>query len=397
MRSEIDFNGNINHRKAYFKKIFNCQHEAEIVIEDWIRKFCNSWLKEEFTLQCQAGSYERTFKRTDYANGYYRRRLLTARGRIQLFVPRGRYKRYRYTLFEKYRRHSHRFEDIVVDSLLLGHSTRDSKRFFNDMFGEGTLSHALASRLLRRFDNEIVAWKQRVINKEVMVLVLDAVHLKGAITGLKRAKPVLCAYCIYTDGSEELIDFEPTKHESTESYSRFCGRLYARGLHKVPLVVRDDHKGIHEAISLYWPQAAQQLCVFHCMQNFVKQLKGFDRKRKRTIINAARFLYEAPDKTGFYGRIKHFMRQFKQLRNHPAFRYLLAHTEETTQFYQLPKEFQAAAKTSNRLERLFKEVKRRVKAFGRFPNTKSCERWLYALIKEGLTPQYRRIKSTHNS
>lgn len=397
MTQGIDFNGNINHRKAYFKQIFRCQHEAEIVIEDWIRKFCNHWLREEFYVQRGADRYERSPYGKDYGNGYYRRRLLTARGRLALIVPRGRWRKYKYTLFEYYRRHSSRFEDMVIDSLLLGHSTRDARRFFNDLFGAGTLSHALASKIFRRFDHEIDSWKRRRIEKEIAVLVLDAVHLKGAITGLRRAKPVLCAYCVYTDGSEEMIDFEPMRSESFDAWSRFCGRLYGRGIQKASLVVRDDNSAIREAISLYWPMARQQLCVFHLMQNFLKYLNGIDRRRKRKILDAVSALYESPEKTRFYGMLTQLRAAYKQMRYHPAFKYLFAHIEDTTQFYEVPEAFRPAAKTTNRLERLFKEVKRRVKAFGRFPNTRSCERWLYALIKEGVTPQYRPIKSTQLS
>jgi len=320
---------------------------------------------------------------------------MTARGRVDVLVPRGRNKKYRYTLFERYKRYSKKFEDVVVDSLLLGHSNRDAKRFFDEMLGAGSISHALASKILKGCDFEVESWKNRKIAKEVAVLVLDAVHLKGAITGLRRAKPVLFAYCIYTDGAEELVDFDPAPYESSESWSRFCGRLYYRGIQNVQIVVRDDHKGIREAITTYWPKAIQQFCIFHLMQNFVKKLKGM--KDKRQIIDAASNLFAAIDKQAFYGLLKKFMAKYTQYKNHPAFKYLYSHVEDITQYYEIDRKYWTAAKTTNRLERIFKEIKRRVKAFGRFPNTKSCQRWLYALIKEGLTPQYRTTKSTQFS
>jgi transposase-like protein len=388
----LTFDGNINHRLSYFKYIFSAQHEVEVVIEDWLRRFYNNWLREEFQWQRGASYYEHKGLDYDYANGYYHRRLLTSRGSLILKVPRGRKERYKYLFFEKYKRYSRQFEDMVVESLLLGHSTRDAKRFFNKVFGPGTISHTLASRIIRRFDHEITIWKKHPINKPVAVLVLDAIHLRGAITGLKRAKPVLFAYCVYEDGTEELVDFEPASYESSESYSSFCGRLYARGLRQVDLVVRDDHKGLKEAIATYWPQAKQQFCVFHLMQNFIKLLKGIDKKRKQQIIKAVSYIYESKDKTAFYGALKKLISAYRQMKHHPAFKYLYTHLEDTTQFYEINEAFWAAAKTTNRLERIFKEIKRRVKAFGRFPNTRSCERWLYALIKEGLIPKYRRIR-----
>ena len=387
------FDNNLNHLKAYFKQIYRAQHQVEIVFSEWLKRLCNSWLKEEFYTQAGAEYYQRSPSRLDYGNGYYRRRLLTAQGRIDLKVPRGKYRKYTYTLFDKYKRYSRKFEDIVVDSLLLGHSTRDARRFFDKMFGKGSISQALASKILRRFDFEIEAWKKRPIKEEAAILVLDAIHLKGSITGLKRAKPVLFAYCIYKDGQEEVLDFEPRKHESLESWHRLCGRLYERGLRKVELVVRDDNKAIREAASLYWPSARQQFCIFHLMQNFIKYLKSLkNARRKRQMINEASKLYEARTKEEFCSLLNHFMSRYSQYKHHPAFKYLLSHIEETTQFYEVPEEFRPAAKTTNRLERIFKEIKRRHKAFGRFPNTKSCQRWIYALIKERLIPQYRRIK-----
>jgi len=391
------FDNNLNHLKAYFKQIYKAQHEVEVVSSEWLRKLCNSWLKEEFYFQAGAEYYQRSPNRLDYGNGYYRRYLLTASGRIELNVPRGKRRRYKYTLFDKYKRYSKKFEDIVIESLLLGHSTRDARRFFDKMFGKGSISQSLGSKILRRFDFEIEAWKKRSIKKEVTILVLDAIHLKGSITGLKRAKPVLFAYCIYKDGQEEVLDFEPRRYESLESWHRLCGRLYERGLRQVELVVRDDNKAIREAVSLYWPSSKQQFCIFHLMQNFIKYLKGIkDRKKKQKIINNTKKLYKAKSKEEFYSLLNHFMSIYRQYKYHPAFKYLFNHLEESTQFYEISQEFHPAAKTTNRLERIFKEIKRRHKAFGRFPNTKSCQRWIYAFIKEGLIPQYRRIKSAQD-
>lgn len=157
------------------------------------------------------------------------------------------------------------------------------------------------------------------------------------------------------------------------------------------LVVRDDNKAIREAVSLYWPSSKQQFCIFHLMQKGIK-----DRKKKQKIINNAKKLYEAETREEFYSQLTIFMSIYRQYKYHPAFKYLYSHVEESTQFYGIPNEFHLSAKTTNRLERIFKEIKRRHKAFGRFPNTESCQRWVYALIKEGLIPQYRRIKSAQD-
>ena len=102
---------------------------------------------------------------------------------------------------------------------------------------------------------------------------LDAVPLKGTIQHIKRTTPILLAYVIYPDGQEDVLDFEIEHGESTNAWSKFCQRLYERGLKNVRLIVRDDCDAIGNAIALSWPKALDQQCVFHILNNFTKKLK----------------------------------------------------------------------------------------------------------------------------
>jgi transposase-like protein len=298
--------------------------------------------------------------------------------------------RLKFSLFEKYKRYSKDFEEVVLDSLLLGHSTRKAKAFFKKILGKDTISHQFASSLLRKFDFEIEQWKKRKIEKEVEILVLDALHLKGSITRVKRAKPILFAYVVYKDGGEEVLDFEIASSESINNWLLFLNRLFFRGLQAPRFIVRDDNECLKQAIAIVWPNSIQQYCVYHLIENFKKKLKNLNNKQlKEKILYHLKWLYEAKDKEEFLNWLNKFLRLFKSYKNHPAFKYLLTHLEETIQFYKLAPLYRAIGKTTNRLERLFKEIKRRIKVFGRFPNSLSCQRWLYALITEGLIPKYR--------
>ena len=126
------------------------------------------------------------------------------------------------------------------------------------------------------------------------------------------------------------------------------------------------------------------------MENFKKKLKNLKNKKlKDKVLSYLKWLYEAEDKEEFLRWLNKFLIIFKSYKNHPAFKYFLTHLEETLQFYKLPYSLRPIAKTTNRLERLFREIRRRVKVFSRFPNSLSCQRWLYALITEGLIPKYR--------
>ena len=251
---------------------------------------------------------------------------------------------------------------------------------FAKLFGRHTISHQAALQTMRRFDCGLNKWRDRPIRDNALIVVLDAVCLKGVIPYLKTAKPVLFAYAVYPDGREEVLDFELVQGESTNAWTRFCQNIYNRGLENVRLIVRDDCDAIDNAINLVWPKALNQQCVFHILKNFIKKLKGF--KDKKEIIKQACFLYKAQTEKEFYVKAQKFTTKYKKYRYTRAFRYFLGKIYQSIKYFELPEEYWTIAKTSNRLERFFEELKRRIKPFRRFPNPASCKRWLYALITE---------------
>jgi len=178
------FEGYYTKRFARYKEF--CPERVEVKLDEFLKKFCNRWLEEEYELQRGAKSYERTERRTDRRNGHYWRRLVTGRGVMELRVPRGEKKKYVYTLFEKNQRKTKKFEEIVVDGLLKGHSSRKASAFFEKMFGAGTISHQAAVSTLKKFDWEVKGWKNSKVKDGAVVLVLDAVHLKGRLRAINR-------------------------------------------------------------------------------------------------------------------------------------------------------------------------------------------------------------------
>jgi transposase-like protein len=248
------------------------------------------------------------------------------------------------------------------------------------MFGKHTISHQAAVATLRRFDHALDKWKSRPLCNNALILVLDAVPIKGAIKHLKNAKPVLFAYAVYPDGSEDVLDFEIEHGESTNAWLRICQKLYDRGLTDVKLIVRDDCDAIGNAIALCWPKALDQQCVFHILQNFTKKLKGWADKKR--IIDDASWLYESISEEEFYRWLIQFQKKYRRYRHAKPFRYFFGKVCQSIKYFELPRQYWSIAKTTNRLERFFEELKRRIKVFRRFPNSGSCRRWLYALIAE---------------
>jgi len=372
------FEGNIKLRMARYKEF--CHERAEVVLDDFLKRFCNQWLQDEYDVQSGAGRYERTASRQDRRNGHYERELITRRGRIKVKVPRGEAKRYYYSLFKKYERRTQEFDDVVTDALLLGHSGRKAEVFFKKLLGEGTISHATAAKTLRRFDGEVAAWHKRVLRDNAVVLVVDAVYFRGIAHCSKRAKPVLFALAVYPDGAEEVVGFQLAHSESQIAWYRFFADLYERGLKNISLIVRDDNSALRSSAVMFWPQSFDQLCVFHAIQNINKHLRG-DCNKKLIIADLTR-VYQSETHAEFWRRLAKVFVKWQRYKKHAAFRYLERNAHLTVNYFSLEKRFWSIARTSNRLERLFEEFNRRVRPFRRFPNAASCERWLFALLKQ---------------
>lgn len=372
------FKGNYRKRWARIKEFSS--NKVEVVLDEFLKQFCNDWLEEEYAIQSETQWYERKNNRKDTRAGHYPRRIITSRGVFDLRVPRGVKQKYKYTLFDKFKRHTEAFEEVVIEAILKGHSSRKASVFFEKMFGKKTISHQAAVSTLRKFDCELEQWRKRPLRDNALIVVLDAVCLKGVIPYLKTAKPVLFAYAVYPDGKEEVIDFELAQGESTNAWSKFCQNIYNRGLKNAKLIVHDDRDSISNAISLCWPKALDQQCVFHILQNLCKKLKGHPNKQK--ILDDASWLYEAQSEEEFYCWVIKFRDKYKRLKYHSAFKYFFSKIYQSIKYFELPKEYWSIAKTTNRLERYFEELKRRIKPFRRFPNTQSCKRWLYALITQ---------------
>jgi len=177
------FTGNYTKRFARVKEFSN--ETAEIVLDEFLKHFCNTWLEEEFTLQSGADWCERSNTRQDIRAGHYPRTIITTRGVIELSVSRGVKGKYTYTLFKRFKRKTERFEEIVIDALLKGHSGRKASAFFAKFFGKHTLSHQSALQAMRHFDYGLNRWKNKSLRDGAIILVLDAVCLKRRHTILK--------------------------------------------------------------------------------------------------------------------------------------------------------------------------------------------------------------------
>jgi transposase-like protein len=321
---------------------------------------------------------QRSEARRDERAGYRSRSLVTALGRITgLRVPRMRRKRFRTKLWAYYRRRIAPIDRAIMESFVCGIATRKVKRSLRSILGNGAPSHQAVSRIVARLNESLKEWQRRPIKDDIEILYLDGVFLRIKERGIKK-RPTLFAMGITRDRKVRILGFQHAWQETADEWQAFVQSLFDRGLRgrHLKVVVADESSSIASAVGLLWPEAALQVCIFHKMKNLVKNLKGCPLKR--LIINDARSIWRSRSKAEALRRIA-FLRN-KWAKSHPrAVRNLLRDIDLTLTYFSLPRSLWIRARTTNPLDRFFREVKRRVDPIGAFVDRASASRILFAI------------------
>jgi putative transposase len=367
--------------KSAYKRLVSgedCQVVAKEAIKELLERTMDSVLKERIGRHVQehgAGS--------DRRNGYYERQLLTSWGWISdIRVARGRVTSVADLVLPKYRRRQPEFDAAVMSSFLFGHSTRKSKRFFKELFGEMGVSHSTVSRILRELDDRSRAWRNRALSKPYTYLWLDGkcAPIAGA---RKRPYSVLWAYGATEDESRELLGFQVHYSEGTAHWESLLLNLLNRGLdpQKLTLVVRDENSGSEQAILSLLGDVKQQSCSVHLQRNVGKLVEKLNRAE---FMEQASEIFKQRSLSEARKTLKYFLQGWEH-REPKGCLYLRHNVEKSLVFYQVAKNttWRSHLKSTNMLERFFRELKRYEKSRQcRYANTRACERFYYAFAKD---------------
>jgi transposase-like protein len=335
-------------------------------------------------------------EQVDRANGSYERQLLTEMGTVLLQVPRTR-SWSAAGLLQAYRRRSASVDRAILGCFLLGLSTRKVARALLPMLGE-RISAATVSNISKSLDAAVTAFHRRPIRQSYRVLVLDGVVLARKTGAGAVRRPVLVALGIRHDERKEIIDFRQAQGESTQAWEAFLNDLYRRGLsgEGLELICSDGGTGLRAALPLVYPHLPVQLCWAHKARNVLDKVRRTQRpavKRTLRAISHANGLAQARSAAA------RFVRKWENL--YPrAVACLRAHLEDLLHFFAFPSDsWRAASRTTNAIERRFREVRRRTRPMGVMADRCSVERILYSVFSyENLnagtgTP----LALTHNS
>ena len=342
--------------------------------------------------------YERSQQRQDERAGYRPRSIVTALGKISgLRVPKLRKARFRTKLWGRYKRRITAIEVAIMESFLCGVGTRKMKRALRSILGDGGLSHASVSRIVANLNRSLKEWLTRPIEDDIEVLYLDGVFLRIKERGIKK-RPTLFAMGITRSGETRILGFWHAWQESADEWQAFCQSLWERGLKgsSLKLVVADGASAISCAVTLLWPDALIQSCVFHKMRNLVFALKR--HPLKRLVLKDAKVIWQATSRAEAMRRISHF--RAKWSRTCPkAVRNFIRDIDFCLSYFHLEPAMWRRVRTNNPLDRFFREIKRRINPMGPFADRQSASRILFAIAhtyqQDQLKRRNRSMKAAH--
>jgi len=334
-------------------------------------------LESEMDETVGAEKGERTGQRLGYRSGYYSRTLVTRVGKLELRVPQDRQGKFRTEIFERYQRSEKALVVALAEMYVHGVSTRKVKAITEELCGH-EFSASTISRINEGLDEELAKFSARKLEEDYPYLVLDARYEKVREEGVIRSRAVLVAIGINWDGRRCVLAVELANRESQTSWKDFLVGLKERGLGGVEFVVSDDHAGLKKAIAEILPSAVWQRCYVHFLRNALDYLP---RRGDDDCMMELRWLYDRHDvqesRRDLAAWLAKWASKYPKLCD-----WVETNIEETFSFYRLPREHHKHMKSTNMLERLNEEIKRRTHVVRIFPNEASCLRLIRALAVE---------------
>lgn len=342
-----------------------------------VEEVLNQVLEGEIAEHLQAAPHERTPERRGQRNGHYERQLTTRVGRLTLRVPRDRSGRFSTELFGRYQRSERALVLALMKMVVNGVSTRKVKRITEELCGH-EFKRSTVSELAKGLDAEVEAWNERPLEGDYPFVLFDAMHVKVRRDGAVRSTSILIAFGINAQGFREVLGIRIAGSETESGWLETFRWLKRRGLTGVEVAASDAHEGLVRALEQTFHGAIWQRCQAHFRRNVLDKTprqwkaamsKGLDRILLAEDPERARAAYDAlADELD--GRADRALRVLEQ------------GVEDATAVLALPDKYRKRLRTTNSLERLIEEVRRRERVIRIFPNERSAWRLLGAFLAE---------------
>ena len=343
------------------------QHVEEVVRQS-VEETLNGLLEAEADELCGAKRYERSVERLDTRAGHYERKFHTKAGEVALKMPRLRNMPFETQIIERYRRRESSIEEAMIEMYLAGVSVRRVEDITEALWGT-RVSPSTVSELNQKIYVHIDAWRNRPLEDEYPYVFLDGIWLKRAWGGSVEKVAVLVAIAVGSDGYREILGTCEGTKEDKESWRNFLRHLKERGLKGVRLIVSDKCLGLVEALGEFFPEAQWQRCVVHWYRNvFTAVPKG----KVKAVAAMLKAIYAQEDREAARRKAKDVAEKLEAMKLGNAAQIVREGVEETLCYMAFPTEHWRQIRTNNPLERIMREIRRRTRVVGAFPDGRSA-------------------------
>lgn len=359
------------------------EHFGEFV-RTTVEETLNSYLDAEADQLCGARRYEHTDKRKDTRAGHYERGFDTRAGRVQLKIPKLRKLPFETQIIERYKRRETSVEEALVEMYLAGVSVRRVEDVTEALWGT-RVSASTVSQLNQKIYGHIETWRNRPLSKRYPYVFLDGIWLKRSWGGEVKNVSVLVAIGVNEEGHREMIGVSEGLKEDQASWTEFLRHLRKRGMETVDLFVSDKCLGLVESVTELFPEARWQRCTVHFHRNIQSVVP---RGKMRPVADMLKAIYAQENREEALKKADSVACKLEEMKLKEAAKKLREGIEETVSYYAYPAQHHRHLKTNNPLERIMREIRRRTRVVGNFPDGKSALMLVSARLRHIATTQW---------
>lgn len=343
------------------------RHLSEVVRAS-VEQTLNQLLDAEADRLCGAKRYARDAERLDTRAGSYTRKLHTKAGEVTLKVPRLRTLPFETQIIERYRRRESSVEEALIEMYLAGVSVRRVEDITETLWGT-KLSPSTVSELNQKIYGQIESWRNRPIEGEHLYVYLDGIWLKRSWGGEVRNVAVLVAIGVRSDGHREILGVCEGAKEDAESWRSFLRHLKSRGLKGVSLIISDKCLGLVESLAEFYPESRWQRCMVHWYRNVLTTVPKGHAQDVAAMLKA---IHAQEDRSAALEKAEAVASKLESMRLSKAAAVVRGGAEETLSYMFFPREHWVRIRTNNVLERIMREIRRRTRVVGNFPDGQSA-------------------------
>ena len=367
-------------------------HVSEVVRQS-VEETLNGLLDAEADALCQARRYERNAQRASTRAGHYSRAFQTKAGMVQLIMPKLRHVPFETAIIERYRRRESSVEEALVEMYLAGVSVRRVEDITEALWGS-RVSPSTISELNQKIFQRVDEWRKRPLEAEYTYVFMDGIWLKRAWAGEVQHISILVAIGVNAAGYREILGIAEGSREDGESWRHFFRYQRERGLERIGLLISDKSLGLLTSLGEFYPKAQWQRCVVHFYRNVLHVVPKGKAKDVALMLKA---IHAQEDKEAARQKTADVIMKLKALRLEKAAQVVESGCEETLSYYAFPSAHWRSIRTNNPLERLNREIRRRTRVVGSFPDGQAAlmlvsARLRYMSIQKWGTERYMNMR-----